>query len=64
MGGVIVERDRERDEGGMMAKQDAPAEIKPKSPEIRGWYRLVRGIVGALLRILARVEVVGLEYIP
>jgi 1-acyl-sn-glycerol-3-phosphate acyltransferase len=32
--------------------------------EIRGWYRLVTGIVGALVRALCRLEVVGTENIP
>jgi 1-acyl-sn-glycerol-3-phosphate acyltransferase len=48
----------------MMADKNAPAEAKTQSIEIRGWYRLVRGGVGALLRLLARVEIVGLEYVP
>ena len=32
--------------------------------EIRGWYRFARGIIGALVRILCRLEVVGMENVP
>lgn len=34
------------------------------SLEIRGWYRVTRGIVGFLVRLLSRFEVVGLENVP
>ena len=34
------------------------------SLEIRGWYRLLRVVVGTLIRILCRLEVQGLEHIP
>ncbi len=34
------------------------------SLEVRGWYRVVRGIVGILIRLLSRFEVVGLEHVP
>jgi 1-acyl-sn-glycerol-3-phosphate acyltransferase len=40
--------------------------VKPLtySLEIRGWYRVVRGVIGFLLRVLSRFEVVGLEHVP
>jgi 1-acyl-sn-glycerol-3-phosphate acyltransferase len=34
------------------------------SAEIRGWYRVIRGIIGFLIRILSRLEIEGLEHIP
>lgn len=34
------------------------------SLEIRGWYRVARGVVGFLLRLLSRFEVEGLEHLP
>ncbi|HSR32401.1 MAG TPA: lysophospholipid acyltransferase family protein [Anaerolineae bacterium] len=36
----------------------------PYSLEIRGWYRVVRGVIGFLLRILCRFEINGLEHVP
>lgn len=39
-------------------------ETKTYPTEIRGWYRIVRGVIGFLLRLLARVEVTGLEHVP
>lgn len=35
-----------------------------QSLRIRGWYRFLRGIVGALIRILCRLEVEGMEHVP
>jgi 1-acyl-sn-glycerol-3-phosphate acyltransferase len=31
---------------------------------MRGWYRVVRGIIGFVLRLFVRLEVEGLEHIP
>ena len=39
-------------------------EAKTYSVEIRGWYRLFRGIIGFLLRVLCRLEIQGLEHVP
>jgi 1-acyl-sn-glycerol-3-phosphate acyltransferase len=47
----------------MTSKQNASAE-KTYALELRGWYRVVRGIIGILLRILARIEIEGKEHIP
>ncbi len=48
----------------MKSDENALAETKTYSLKIRGWYRVVWGMIGFLLRILARVEVVGAEHIP
>ncbi len=48
----------------MTAEQERSAEKKTYSLEIRGWYRVVRGVIGIVLRILARLEVEGVEHIP
>jgi len=48
----------------MTAEQETPAEEQTYSLEIRGWYRVARGIVGILLHILARIEIEGREHIP
>jgi 1-acyl-sn-glycerol-3-phosphate acyltransferase len=40
------------------------AETKTYSLEIRGWYRVARGIVNLLIRLFARLEVEGLEHLP
>jgi 1-acyl-sn-glycerol-3-phosphate acyltransferase len=32
--------------------------------EMGTWYRFVRGVVGLLLRLLARLEIEGLEHVP
>ena len=42
----------------------ASPQAKTYSLEIEGWYRITRGIVGFLLRILARIEVEGLAQLP
>lgn len=39
-------------------------EARTCSLEIRGWYRLIRGIIRFLLRHLSHLEVEGLEKIP
>jgi len=40
------------------------AEAKTYSVAIRGWYRLFRGIIAFLLRVLCRLEIQGLEHVP
>lgn len=48
-----------------MKPEEAPeTESKTYSLEIRGWYWVFRGIVGFLLRLLSRVEIVGIERLP
>lgn len=47
-----------------MADKNAPAEAKTQSIEIRGWYGIARAIVSVVLRLIARIETVGLEYVP
>lgn len=37
---------------------------KTYSLELRGWYRVIRGVVRFLLRLLSRLEIEGLENIP
>ena len=41
-----------------------PSRAKTYSLEIDGWYKVVRGTIGFLLRILSRLDVRGLEHIP
>jgi 1-acyl-sn-glycerol-3-phosphate acyltransferase len=52
------------EELGMKMDESKPGEGKTYSLEIRGWYRVVRGIVGFLLRVLSRLEIQGLEDVP
>lgn len=40
------------------------ATVKTYGLKVRGWYRVARGVVGVLLRILARLRVEGRENIP
>ena len=40
------------------------ADEKTYSLQPRNWYRLARGIIGLILRLLCRLEIEGLEYIP
>jgi len=40
------------------------AETKVYSIKNQGWYRIVRGIIGLLVRLLTRFEVRGLEHVP
>lgn len=42
----------------------ATTEGKTYTLEIRGWYRVIRGIIRFLLRLLARLDVRGIEHIP
>lgn len=44
--------------------RDKPAGENSCSFEMGSWYRLVRGVVGLLLRLLSRLEIDGLEHIP
>ncbi len=39
-------------------------ETKTYSLEMRGWYKRARGLVRLLVRLLSRLEVEGLEYVP
>jgi 1-acyl-sn-glycerol-3-phosphate acyltransferase len=48
----------------MAGDQDTPVEAKTYSLEIRGWYRVIRGLIRFLLHLLSRVEVSGLEHLP
>lgn len=48
----------------MKADEKASSQDATYSLEIRGWYKVVRGAIGFLLRLLARFEVEGLEHIP
>jgi 1-acyl-sn-glycerol-3-phosphate acyltransferase len=48
----------------MNAEEAPAAENKSYSLEIRGWYRVFRGIVGFLLRLLAHIEIVGMAHLP
>ena len=38
--------------------------VRTYSLKVRGWYRVARGIVGILLRVLARLRIQGRELIP
>jgi 1-acyl-sn-glycerol-3-phosphate acyltransferase len=40
------------------------AKVKTYPFEVRGWYRVVRGIIGFLFRLLCRLEIAGLEHVP
>ena len=48
----------------METAKHTPPEPKSYSLAIEGPYRVIRGIIRFLLRILCRFEVVGLEHIP
>jgi 1-acyl-sn-glycerol-3-phosphate acyltransferase len=48
----------------MEKDEKALSETETFSLEIRGWYRVIRGVIRFLLFVLARVEVVGMEHIP
>jgi 1-acyl-sn-glycerol-3-phosphate acyltransferase len=49
---------------GIRMAESALSDAKAYSVKMGGWYRVVRGVIGFLLRILARLEVEGLEHIP
>lgn len=46
------------------SEKQAAAEAEPYSIEIRGWYRVVRGVIGFLIRLVARVEIEGMARLP
>jgi 1-acyl-sn-glycerol-3-phosphate acyltransferase len=48
----------------MATKQETATEARTYSIQIRGWYRVIRGVIRFLLRILCRLEVEGLEHVP
>jgi 1-acyl-sn-glycerol-3-phosphate acyltransferase len=48
----------------MATDGNGSADTKSYSLEIRGWYRVARGILGFLIRLLSRLEVEGLEHVP
>lgn len=48
-----------------MKKQESqPVGEGPYSMRLRGWYRVVRGIIRFILWLLARLEIEGQEHIP
>jgi 1-acyl-sn-glycerol-3-phosphate acyltransferase len=47
-----------------MDTNEATTEGKTYSLKMRGWYRVLHGFIGFLLRLLSRLEVEGLERIP
>jgi 1-acyl-sn-glycerol-3-phosphate acyltransferase len=48
----------------METETDDVVKSKTITLKIRGWYGLVRGVVGFLLRLVCHLEVVGLEHVP
>jgi 1-acyl-sn-glycerol-3-phosphate acyltransferase len=48
----------------MKSTKATVAEIKTYSLKMGTWYRVLRGAIGLLLRILARIEIKGRERIP
>jgi 1-acyl-sn-glycerol-3-phosphate acyltransferase len=40
------------------------SEAKSYSLKTRGWYKVLRGVIGLLLRTLSRLQVEGLEHVP
>jgi 1-acyl-sn-glycerol-3-phosphate acyltransferase len=48
----------------MEVARDAPVKAESYSLAIQGPYRIIRGIIRFLLRVLCRFEVVGLEHVP
>jgi 1-acyl-sn-glycerol-3-phosphate acyltransferase len=48
----------------MSKNENAAPESNEYPIEISGWYRVIRGLIRFLLRILSRVEVEGLEHLP
>jgi 1-acyl-sn-glycerol-3-phosphate acyltransferase len=47
-----------------MPGEKMSADEKTYSFRLRNWYRLVRGLVALVLRILCRIEIEGQEHIP
>jgi 1-acyl-sn-glycerol-3-phosphate acyltransferase len=58
---VEIER---RSELAMATEKLGSTEAKTYFLEIRGWYRVARGIVSLLVRLLSRLTVEGLENVP
>jgi 1-acyl-sn-glycerol-3-phosphate acyltransferase len=48
----------------METGESTQAETKSYSMQVRGWYRVVRGIIRFLIRLLSRLEVEGLQHLP
>jgi 1-acyl-sn-glycerol-3-phosphate acyltransferase len=48
----------------MKKDESVSVEDSVYSTEIRGWYRVARGVVGLVIRLLSRLEVEGLEHLP
>ena len=48
----------------MKTDENGSAVDNAYSLEMGGWYRALRGLIGFLLRLLARLEIEGLEHIP
>lgn len=44
--------------------KDIPPGDQGNPLEMGTWYRIVRGVVGFLLRLLSRLEIQGLEHVP
>jgi len=43
---------------------DENGKARAYSLEMRGWYWVIRGVIGFLLQLLSRLEVEGLEHVP
>jgi 1-acyl-sn-glycerol-3-phosphate acyltransferase len=48
----------------MKMDENGVAETQTYPLEIRGWYRVFRGIIGFLVRLLGRLEITGSEHVP
>jgi 1-acyl-sn-glycerol-3-phosphate acyltransferase len=48
----------------VVTEERAPSRAKAYPVQIRGWYRVVRGIFGFLIRLFSRFEIEGLENVP
>jgi 1-acyl-sn-glycerol-3-phosphate acyltransferase len=48
----------------MRAAESRTTEKRTYSLHIKGWYRLVRGVIGVLIRLLSHLEIEGLEHVP
>lgn len=47
-----------------MSRDVHKTDVKTYSLKCRGWYRVIRGIIGFLVRLLSRLRVEGLENLP
>ena len=58
----------QKSSGGVYWGQNQKNSQQPRpsnySIEIRGWYRVIRGVIGFLIRLLARVEIEGMGHLP